>query len=367
MQIPYLSLEPIHNELKASLTDACERVIRQNNFIRGSECAAFEREFADFCGTRRAVACGNGLDALYLIFKALGIGKGDRVIVPSNTYIATALAVTYTGAEPVFAEPSVDTFNIDAGRAEEKIDPSVKAIVAVHLYGRMADMDKINALGKKYGIAVLEDAAQAHGAEYKGVKAGAAGLAAGFSFYPGKNLGALGDGGAVTTGDEGLAERISMLGNYGSKKKYVHELAGTNSRLDEIQAAFLRAKLPHLARWNERRDEIAERIIDNVSNPFIKLPAKGDDVYKNVWHIFPVLSERRAELEAYLGNKGIGTNKHYPVPMHLQGAYKSLGMRKGDFPVAEKISKCELSLPVYYGMTDEQVEYLIDSLNGFGK
>lgn len=365
MEIPYLSLDAIHGELKNDLIKAFNGVLNKNDFICGAQCKSFEREFADFCGTQYAIGCGNGLDALYLILRALNIRKGDKVIVPSNTYIATALAVTYVGADIVFVEPTLDTFNIDASRIEEKIDPSVKAIMAVNLYGRMCDMATLNEISKKYGIYIIEDSAQAHGAEFKGKKAGSYGIAAGFSFYPGKNIGALGDAGAVVTNNAEIAEKIIMLRNYGSKTKYAHEIAGNNSRLDEIQAAFLRVKLPYLNKWNQRRDEIAKHILANVKNELLYLPLPSDETYKNVWHIFAVLCDKRDSLEKYLHNKGIGTNKHYPTPMHLQGAYANLEIPKGSLPIAELISQNELSLPVYYGMTDEQVEYLIKALNDF--
>ncbi len=365
MKIPYLDLGAMHNELKQDLTSAFERVLNANDFILGNEVKAFEADFADYCGTKYAIGCGNGLDALYLILKAMGIGAGDEVIVPSNTYIATALAVSYVGATPVFVEPTLDTFNINPDRIEEAITANTKAIMAVNLYGRMADLDKIKEIADKHGLKLIEDSAQAHGAKYKGHKSGYYSDAAGFSFYPGKNLGALGDAGAIVTNDDELADKLYCLRNYGSKVKYEHIMQGTNSRLDELQAAFLHAKLKDLDKWNTERNRIAQRLINEIHNPLIVMPQPCDENHYNVWHIFAVLCDKRAELEKYLNDKGIGTNKHYPKPMHMQGAYKNLGFEQGAFPIAEKISACELSIPVYYGMTDEQVDYLIDALNGF--
>ncbi len=365
MKIPYLSLEIMHNEIKDSLLNACELVIESNSFILGNELEEFEKAFAEFCGAKHAIGCGNGLDAIYLVLKAFDIGSGDEVIIPSNTYIATALAITYTGATPVFVEPRLDTFNIDAEKIEAAITEKTKAIIAVNLYGRMCEMDAIRAIADKHGLRLMEDSAQAHGAMYKGHSSGYYSDAAAFSFYPGKNLGALGDAGAIITNDDLLADKLRCLRNYGSKIRYEHIMQGTNSRLDELQAALLSAKLKNLNKWNARRIEIANRIISEVKNPLIVMPKANDEVYHNVWHIFPVLCECRDSLEKYLNSEGIGTNKHYPKPMHLQGAYKCLGMQNGALPVAEHISNCELSLPVYYGMTDEQVDFLIEKLNAF--
>ena len=312
----------------------------------------------------RNVRFGNGLDALFLALKALGVGAGDEVIVPSNTYIATALAVTYVGATPVFVELDIRTFNIDPTRIEEAITEKTKAIMPVHLYGQPCDMDPIMEIAKKNGLFVVEDCAQAHGATYKGKVIGSFGDAAGFSFYPGKNLGALGDAGATVTNNEELAKKVRALGNYGSDYKYHHIYKGNNSRLDELQAAFLAAKLPHLNRMNEERRRIAQKYIDGIKNEEVILPYIPE--YANpVWHIFGIRCKRRDELEKFLNDAGIGTNKHYPIPMHLQECYKDLGFKEGDFPVAEEISATELSIPMYYGMTDEEVQYVIDKVNEF--
>lgn len=364
MNIPFVSFEKMHGEIEAELKEAFERVLSKNWYIQGEECEAFEKEFAEYCGAKYAVGCGNGLDALYLILRAYGIGEGDEVIVPSNTYIATALAVTYTGAKPVFVEPSMKTYNISPKRIEAKITPATKAIIAVHLYGQPASMDKIIKIAKKYDLKVIEDSAQAHGALYKGIRTGAIGDAAGFSFYPGKNLGALGDGGAVVTNDKELADKVKALGNYGSDYKYHHIYKGNNSRLDEMQAAFLRVKLRYLDKWNEDRQHTAARYSEGITNSEIILPTISDN-RTHVFHIYAVRTARRNELEKYLKDKGIGTNKHYPIPMHLQEAYRDLGIKEGQLPRAEEISCTELSLPMYYGMTEEEVDYVISCINEF--
>ncbi|MBE6880779.1 MAG: DegT/DnrJ/EryC1/StrS family aminotransferase [Ruminococcaceae bacterium] len=365
MNIPYCSFETMHNELNAQLHECFDRVLSSNYFITGPELSAFEKEFAEYCGVKHAIGCGTGLDALYLVLKALGVGAGDEVIVPSNTFIATALAVSYAGATPVFVEPDMQSYNIDTNRIEEKINEKTKAIIAVHLYGRASDMDVICELAKKHNLYLLEDAAQAHGAQFKGKRVGGFGIAAGFSFYPGKNLGALGDSGAVVTNDDQLAEKVRMLRNYGSSRKYHHDYLGTNSRLDELQASFLRVKLTQLDKWNAERNRIADIYIEKINNPLIKMPLPSDDDHYTVWHIFPVLCEQRDKLQAYLSEKGIGTLSHYPVPMHMQKAYASLGIAEGELPNAEKISSCELSIPLYYGLSDEEIEYIVEALNSF--
>jgi len=366
MIIPYLSLSQMHGEVADEFKSAFDSVLERSIFIKGNELEKLEQEFADFCGTAHAIGCGNGLDALYLIMKAMGIGTGDEVIIPSNTFIATALAVTYAGATPIFVEPIGNTFNIDPSLIEEKITVKTKAIIPVHLYGRPADMDEIMAVAKKHNLKVIEDAAQAQGAKYKGRVTGSLGDAAAFSFYPGKNLGALGDAGMITTSDAELAEKIMMFGNYGSKEKYMHEIKGTNSRLDELQAAFLRIKLRNLVRWNDEREVIAQKYLNEISNPYIALPLPSDQNYQSVWHIFPVMCKERDKLIDYLKDKGIGTICHYPIPMHMQGAYADLNIPEGALPKAEEISKCELSIPLYYGMTEENIKHVINALNAYG-
>ena len=364
MNIPFVSFRPMERELDQDLRSAFERVLARSWYIRGAEDEAFEKAFSQYCGARYCVGVGNGLDALMLALKALDVGAGDEVIVPSNTYIATVLAVMYVGAKPIFVEPDIRTFNIDSARIEEVITPKTRVIMPVHLYGQACDMEPIMEIACKHGLKVVEDCAQAHGATYKGRKIGTFGDAAGFSFYPGKNLGALGDGGAVVTDNEELAERIRALGNYGSDYKYHHIYKGNNSRLDEMQAAFLAAKLPHLDRMNEARRRIAELYTKGIQNPKVVKPYVAPDCVP-VWHIYAIRCAERNELERYLSKKGIGTNKHYPIPIHLQECCRDLQIPEGSLPVAEEISRTELSLPMYYGMTDEEVQYVIDAVNAF--
>ena len=364
MNVPFVSFLPMEKELESDLRDAFNRVFTRSWYIEGQEDAAFEKAFAAFCGTKYCVGVGNGLDALMLILKALDIGEGDEVIVPSNTYIATALAVTYVGAKPVFVEPEAETFNIDPSRIEAAVTPRTKAIMPVHLYGRACDMDPIMSIAAKHSLRVIEDCAQAHGATYKGRKVGTFGDAAGFSFYPGKNLGALGDAGAVVTDNEDIAVKVRALGNYGSDYKYHHIYKGNNSRLDELQAAFLSAKLPHLERMNAARRQIADRYLSEIKNPAVILPLVSEG-YVPVWHIFGIRCSRRDELEKHLAGRGITTNKHYPIPMHLQECYRDLGFNEGDFPIAEEISRTELSLPMFYGMTDAEIQAVISAVNDF--
>ena len=364
MRVPFVSFKPMERELDAELRAAFERVYENSWYIEGKEDAAFEEDFAKYVGTKYCVGVGNGLDALILALKALGIGEGDEVIVPSNTYIATVLAVTYVGATPVLVEPDIDTFNISPMLIEEKVTDKTKAIMPVHLYGQPCDMDPIMDIAHKYGLYVVEDCAQAHGATYKGKAIGTFGDVSGFSFYPGKNLGALGDAGAVVTDNKELADKIRALGNYGSDYKYHHIYKGNNSRLDEMQAAFLSVKLPHLTRMNEARRQIANKYLEGIVNPQIILPYVSDEV-EHVWHIFGIRCNRRDELAEYLNEHGIMTNKHYPIPIHMQDCYKDLGFKKGDFPIAEEISTTELSLPMYYGMTEEEINHVINIVNNF--
>lgn len=364
MNVPFVSFRPMEKELNSELRAAFDRVFDASWYIEGKEDEAFEKAFAEYCNTDYCIGVGNGLDALMLALKALGIGAGDEVIVPSNTYIATALAVTYVGATPVLVEPDIRTYNIDPAKIEEKITDKTKAIMPVHLYGQPCDMDPIMAIAKKYNLYVVEDCAQAHGALYNGKVIGSFGDAAGFSFYPGKNLGALGDAGAAVTNNKEIADKIRALGNYGSDYKYHHIYQGNNSRLDELQAAFLSAKLPLLNKMNEERRRIADCYLINIKNPELALPFVPDYAVP-VWHVFAVRTNKRDELAAYLAEKGISTNKHYPIPIHLQDCYKDLGITQGMLPIAEEISATQLSLPMFYGMTDEQIEYVIDCLNKF--
>ena len=364
MKVPFVSFLPMERELEKELKAAFDRVFTRSWYIEGVEDETFEKAFAEYCGTKYCVGVGNGLDALMLALKAIGIGEGDEVIVPSNTYIATALAVTYVGATPVFVEPDIRTFNINPELIEAAITEKIKAIMPVHLYGQACDMDLIMAIAHKYGLKVVEDCAQAHGATYKGQKIGTFGDAAGFSFYPGKNLGALGDAGALVTNDKELADKVRALGNYGSDYKYHHIYKGNNSRLDELQAAFLAAKLPHLERMNVERRRIAQLYTDGINNPKVVTPYVPEECVP-VWHIYGIRCAERDALEKHLNEKGIGTNKHYPIPMHLQECYKDLNIPKGALPIAEEISSTELSIPMYYGMTDEEIQYIIDAINEF--
>lgn len=364
MNVPFVSFKPMERELDTELRAAFERVYSSSWYINGNENEYFTKEFAKYCGVEYCVGTGNGLDALLLILKALGIKPGDEVIVPSNTFIATVLAVTYVGATPVFVEPNLRTFNIVPSKIEQKITNRTKAIIPVHLYGNPCDMDDIMKISEKYNIHVIEDCAQAHGSRYHGKRVGSFGIASAFSFYPGKNLGALGDAGAIVTNDEVLMNKIKALGNYGSNYKYHHIYQGHNSRLDELQAAFLSVKLPHLERMNDERRRIAQCYLDGINNTEIILPSVASDVL-SVWHVFSVRCKNRDQLEQYLSKNGISTNKHYPIPIHLQECYSDLKVAKGELPIAEEISATQLSLPMFYGMMDKEINYVIESINKF--
>lgn len=364
MRVPFVSFNNMHNEIKEELKEAFNNVLESQYFIMGKKLDEFEYEFAKYCGSKYCIGVGNGLDAIQLILKAYDIKEGDEVIIPSNTYIATALAVSYVGATPVFVEPSIDSLNINPELIEEKITSKTKAIIAVHLYGRVAEMDKIMEVAKKYNLKVIEDGAQGHGGYQNGKRVGNLGDAAAFSFYPGKNLGALGDGGAIVTNDEEIAIKVKALRNYGSFKKYYNEYKGVNSRLDELQAALLLVKLRKLDEWTEERVRIATKYIKNIKNPKIQLPKISNNL-SHVYHIFPVLAEERDRLMEYLNENGVATLIHYPVPMHLQKAYEELEYKKGDFPLAEKICDMELSIPLYPGIKEEEIEYIIKVMNDF--
>ena len=364
MVVPYTSLSPIKQEFGKELRMAFERVLNSCKYICGREDENFENAFADFCGVNHCAGVGNGLDALFLSLKALGFGEGDEVIVPSNTYIATALAVTYTGAKPVLVEPDINTFCINSCNIIQKITDKTKAVIPVHLYGQPCDMDSILEIANRYDLYVIEDCAQAHGAIYKGKKVGSFGHAGCFSFYPGKNLGALGDGGAVVSNDKKLIDKIKALGNYGSDYKYHHIYKGNNSRLDEVQAALLSAKLSHLDAMNDERKRIAQMYMGGIVNPQIILPHVSKQSIP-VWHVFSIRTMKRDKLEDYLKVHGIETNKHYPIPIHMQKCYVDLGYKKGDLPVSETISESQLSLPIYYGMTNDQVMYVIKASSAY--
>lgn len=363
MNVPFLDLRAPHQELRSEMQAAFERVLDAGWFILGKEVQGFEEEFARYCGVRHCVGVGNGLDALHLILRAYDIGDGDEVIVPSNTYIATWLAANYAGATPVPVEPDMATYNIDPERIEAAITARTKAIIAVHLYGQPADMDRINAVASRHGIKVIEDAAQAHGARYKGARAGALGDAAAFSFYPGKNLGALGDAGCVTTNDEALARKIRVLANYGSQVKYKNEVKGFNSRLDELQAAFLREKLRYLDAWNERRSTVATHYLEALAATPLVLPAVPD-WSAPVWHQFVVRHPERDRIQADLAASNIDSLIHYPIPPHLQAAYQGSGWAQGAFPIAEQLAEQVLSLPMGPHLSPDEVQYVCRQLNG---
>jgi dTDP-4-amino-4,6-dideoxygalactose transaminase len=360
-QVPFLDLKAPYLELRKELDEVWQRVMESGWYLLGRELDAFETEFAAYCGVRHCVGVGNGLEALHLILRAMEIGPGDEVIVPAHTYIATWLAVSYAGALPVPVEADETTYNMDPVLIEAAITGRTRAIMPVHLYGQPAEMDAINEIAGRYGLRVIEDAAQAHGASYKGKRTGSLGNAAGFSFYPGKNLGAMGDGGAVVTDDERLAGKVRILRNYGSSVKYRHEVMGFNSRLDELQAALLRVKLKHLDSWNERRCRIADRYSEALRQCGLLLPFVPPWAAP-VWHLYVVRSAERSELAERLTAAGIGWLIHYPVPPHLQEAYKELCHSPGSFPITERMSQQVLSLPIGPHMTDRDVSAVIACL-----
>lgn len=366
-KVPFLNVAAAYQELKAELDAAVERVMTSGHYILGPEVAAFESEFAAYCEAGDCIGVANGLDALHLILRAMEIGPGDEVIVPTNTYIATWLAVSYAGAMPVAVEPDEKTYNLDPSRLEEAITPRTKAIIPVHLYGQPADIDPVNELAGKYGVAVIEDAAQAHGARYKGKRVGGLADAAGFSFYPGKNLGALGDGGAVVTNNKALATRLRILRNYGSQEKYFNQLKGFNSRLDEMQAAVLRVKLNRLDEWNERRKSLASFYLQTLEGiPDLTLPfvAKYADP---VWHLFVVSHPERDRLRQFLDDAGVGTLIHYPLPPHLQNAYTELGFSNGSFPRSERMANAVLSLPMGPHVGADEAQHVVAQLAAFAR
>lgn len=363
-KVPFLNMQAPYRELQAELDSAWHRVMDSGWYILGAEVEAFEREFAEYVGVKHCVGVGNGLDALHLILRAYGIGAGDEVIVPANTYIASWLAVSYAGASLVPVEPLEETCNLDPDRLEAAVTARTKAVMAVHLYGQTAEMDAIRAVAGKHGLKVIEDAAQAHGARYHGKQAGSLGDAAGWSFYPGKNLGALGDAGAITTDDPVLAEKVRILRNYGSQVKYHNLYKGFNSRLDELQAALLRVKLKVLDEWNARRAQVAARYLDGLKDSGLTLPFVPQGMQPN-WHLFVVRSPKRDALQAHLKAQGIGMLIHYPVPPHLQPAYRELGLLEGSFPITERIHREALSLPMGPHLTLEQVEAVIAAVRVF--
>jgi dTDP-4-amino-4,6-dideoxygalactose transaminase len=363
MKVPLVDLKAAYLEVRDELDAAYRRVMESGRYVLGHELENFEVEFAAYCNAPHCIGVGNGLDALHLILRAYGVGPGDEVIVPSNTFIATWLAVTYTGATPVPVEPDERTFNIDPKRIEPALTPRTKAIIAVHLYGQPADMGPIQDLATRCGIKLIEDAAQAHGAAYKKRKAGSLADAAAFSFYPVKNLGACGDGGAVTTGDASLADKIRSLRNYGSNAKYVHQIAGLNSRLDELHAAQLRVKLRYLDEWNRRREEVAGHYLRALTGIDAELVLPYVPAWaKPVWHLFVVQHPKRALIQRQLNQAGVSTGIHYPVPPHLQDAYRALGYAAGDLRVAERLAARSLSLPIGPHLSPESAEHITASV-----
>lgn len=363
--VPFLDVRAATLELETPILEAIERVVRSGWYIRGHETTAFESEFAAFTGAKHAVGVGNGLDAIALALQALGVGPGDEVIVPSNTYIATWIAVEHTGARPVGVEPIVGQWNLDPARVEDAITSRTRALVPVHLFGQPAELAGLLEVAKKHGLVVVEDAAQAHGARYQGRRIGAHGDAVAWSFYPGKNLGALGDGGAVTTDDPDVAARVRSLGNYGSSQKYVNDLLGSNSRLDEIQSAVLSVKLRHLDGWNARRQAIAERYGEELADiEDLRLPSVAPG-REHVWHLYVVDHPLRDELQNHLAGNGVQTLVHYPIPPHLSGAFAPLGLGEGTFPIAEQGARTHLSLPIGPHMSDADITQVVEACRSF--
>lgn len=362
--IKFLDMSYMHKNIKKEIMNSIERVYDSNWYILGKEVELFEKEFANYCNVDYCIGVGNGLDALHLILRGYNIGEGDEVIIPSNTYIATALSVSYCGAKPILVEPNEYTYNINTDKIESVITNKTKAIIAVHLYGQPCDMDIINNIAKKFNLKVIEDNAQAQGAIYKGKKTGSLSDASGISFYPGKNIGALGDAGCITTNDKNLYEKIVSLRNYGSSEKYYNTYKGFNSRLDEIQASILRVKLKYLDEYNNERKNIANYYLKNIRNKEITLPYKSTNV-DHVYHQFVIKCENRDNLRNYLINNNIETMIHYPVPIHKQKAYKELEHLSEKFRLTENISNTILSLPIYPYMSLDKIEYVVDCINNF--
>jgi dTDP-4-amino-4,6-dideoxygalactose transaminase len=366
-KIPFLDLNAQYVELKSELDSAYQRVMDSGWYILGAEVQAFEQEFAEFIGAKHCVGVGNGLEALELILMAAGIGEGDEVIVPANTYIASWLAVSCVGAIPIPVEPDPHTNNIDPTRVRDAVSERTKAILPVHLYGQTVAMEEIWDVADHFNLAIIEDSAQTHGAMYKDLKAGNLGLAAGFSFYPTKNLGAFGDAGAITTNNDDLADKVRVLRNYGSRQKYFNETRGHNSRLDPLQAAFLRVKLKYVDQWNARRKQIAQYYSASLKDiPELLLPqtAQHSD---HVWHLYVIACRERDKLQAHLEQNGIGTMIHYPVPPHLSEAYADLQYRPGDFPITEELSRSILSIPIGPHLTLDDAQFVAEKIREFSQ
>jgi dTDP-4-amino-4,6-dideoxygalactose transaminase len=366
MKIPFLNFKDLNGPYRQEILDAIAGVIDSGHFILGNKVKEFETEFAEYCGVKHAIGTGNCLDALTLIvraYKELGVFKeGDEILVPANTYIASILAITENRLKPVLVEPSLKTYNLDENLLEEKITKRTKAILTVHLYGRVAYSEKMQAIADKYDLKIIEDSAQAAGAEYGGKKAGNLGNASGFSFYPSKNLGAIGDGGAVTTNDQELAEVVGSLRNYGSHKKYYNKYKGINSRLDEIQAAVLTVKLKYLDKENEKRREIARRYVEKIKNPKLFLP-QAETGSVHVWHLFTIRTQKREEFAKYLLENGVETVIHYPLPPHKQQAFSEWNML--EFPITEEIHKTILSLPLHPFLSEQETDYVVETCNNY--
>lgn len=364
MKINFVDLNRQYQEIKREVDETIKRVLNSSQFILGTECEEFEKEFAKFCGVKFAIGVGSGLSALELGMRALGIGPGDEVITPANSFIASASSISFTGAKPVLVDCREDTFNIDVEKAEKVITIKTKAIMPVHLFGQVADMDAVLKVAKKYKLYVVEDACQAHGASFKGKKAGSFGDVAAFSFYPGKNLGAYGDGGMVVTNNKKIAEKVRMLRNYGQKEKYKHLLLGWNSRLDNLQAAILRVKLRKLKDWNAKRLENVKAYNEFLKNVPVKLPKIFPD-YGHVFHLYVIRTKEREKLAKRLWENGISTQMHYPIPIHLQPAYENLGYKNGDFPVTERLADEILSLPMFPQLRPSEINYICDQIKSF--
>lgn len=363
MRVNFNILDRQYKKYQSEYEQKALKVLRNGWYVLGEEVENFEREFAQYIGTRYCVGLANGLDALTISFRALGIGEGDEVIVQANAYIACVMGITINNATPVFVEP--DTFyNLDASKIEEKITNKTKAILVVHLYGQTSDMDEILSVAKRYNLKVVEDCAQSHGSLYKEKKTGSFGDIACFSFYPSKNLGCFGDGGAITTNDESLARNIKVLRNYGSQKRYYNEVVGFNSRLDELQAGLLRVKLGHLDELNRERELLALRYLEMIKNDKILLPQIRENA-SAVWHLFVIYTKEREQLQNYLFDREISTVIHYPIPPYLSEAYEYLGFKHGDFPITEDYANSVLSLPLYNGMTEEEQMAVIEALNSY--
>jgi len=364
MRIPFVDLKAQYESIKEEIDKAISNVILDSAFVGGKYIKLFERNYANYLGTKHCIGVGNGTDALFIVLKTLGIGEGDEVISAANTFIATSEAITMTGAKVVFVDCDNNTYNIDVKKIEKAIANKTKAIIPVHLYGQPADMDPIIEIAQKYNLYIVEDCAQAHGAVYKGRKAGAIAPIACFSFFPSKNFGAYGDGGMIVTNDEELSQKAKMLRDYGQAKKYHHELQGQNSRLDSIQAAVLLAKLPHLDTWNDNRRKSAQLYNELLSDVEVTTPVEGEG-YRHIYHLYVIRTKKRDEMLEYLKTKDVFCGIHYPIPIHLQNAYKDLPYKKGDFPITEEYADEILSLPMYPELTEEQIHYVVDRTEEF--